>query len=228
MKKHITIVLILLINYSFSQENIFKKMPFFIGDKIDLKIFTEPIDFKTKNFSLMSYGASDDNIINRLILSIYDNKAFDNIESFFQSNQNWIKVSHLKWEKSFTECYIDKTKDIEVVIKYSPGYDSNFIGNMQIISYKFLESNLEKTYNKLNNQSVYLTTRYYYLTLGEKESILLNFRFNSKETDIYGIITLFSDKSHELKSINFRLKDDEVITKQLTAIEKNKARQWFY
>lgn len=227
MKKHITIVLILVINYSFSQEDIFKKMPFFIGDKVDMKIFIEPIDFKTKNFSLMSYGASDDNIINRLIFSIYDNNAFDNIEKFFQSNQNLIKVSHLNWQKSFTKCYIDKTKDIEIVIKYNPGYDPKFIGNMQIISYKLRDSNLEKTYDKLNNQSIYLTTRYYYLTLGEKESILLNFRFNSKEPDVYGIINLFSDKLYELKSLNFRLKDDEVITKQLTAIEKTKLDNGF-
>lgn len=227
MKKHIAIVLLLITNYSFSQENIFKKIPFFIGDKVDMKIFIGPIDFKTKNFSLTSYGASDDNIIYRLNFNIYNNKALENIELFFQSNQNMIKVSHLNWQKSFTECYIDKTKDIEVVIKYNPGYDPKFIGNMNIVSYKILNSNLDKNYDKLNNQSIYMTTRHCYLGLNKTENIFFNFRFNSQEPNVYGIMDLYTDKAYELKDINFILKDEETIKKQLTAIDKKKLDNGF-
>lgn len=187
-----------------------------------MKLLIEPINFKTKNFSLTSYGASDDNIIYRLNFNIYNNKAFERVESFFQSNQNMIKVSHLNWQKSFTECYIDKTKDIEVVIKYNPGYDPKFIGNMHIVSYKILNSNLDKNYDKLNNQSIYMTTRHCYLGLNKTENIFFNFRFNTEESNVYGIMNLYTDKAYELRYINFILNDGETIKKQLTTIDKKK------
>lgn len=222
MKKHIAIVLLLITNYSFSQENIFKKMPFFIGDKVDMKLLIEPINFKTKNFSLTSYGASDDNIIYRLNFNIYNNKAFERVESFFQSNQNMIKVSHLNWQKSFTECYIDKTNDIEYIIKYNPGYDPNFIGNISILSHKLLESKIDKIFDKANNQTIYITLRYCYLGLNIKENIYFNFRFNTEESNVYGIMNLYTDKAYELRYINFILNDGKTIKKQLTTIDKKK------
>lgn len=220
MKKHLALIMLLTTNYCFSQEDIFKKLPFFIGDKIDLKIFIEPKDIKTKNFSLTFYNATDDNIINSLNFNIYNTKAFDNVESFFKSNQNLIKVSHINWGKSFTECYTDKTNDIEYIIKYNPGYDPNFIGNISILSHKLLESKIDKIFDKANNQTIYITLRYCYLGLNIKENIYFNFRFNTEESNVYGIMNLYTDKAYELRYINFILNDGETIKKELTSIGK--------
>ncbi|WP_411831093.1 hypothetical protein [Mariniflexile sp. AS56] len=215
MKNTIFIFFLIISNNCFAQKNVFENLPYWIGDKVDIMKILDPIKINSKYFKEANYSLSNDSIY-YLKLQINKYKNIEEIENFLMSNKNIIKASHLNWNISFENCFIDKLNDIQYLIKYNFRDDPT----LTIISFKINDDPFYKNEDKFKKQITYISDRYSYLGLSYQKNIDLNFRFGPTESTIYGILDFYYDKWYFLKTIYFLLDNDEVVKKELSEINR--------
>lgn len=216
MKFRILLLFLILSNICLAQRNVFEDLPYWIGNEVDVMKILEPIKIKSKYFKDVSYSTSNNNQIYYIKLSIKKYKNIEQIEEFLSSDKDVVKTSDLNWNFSFENCYVNKEKDIQYVIKYNFRDDPT----LTIISFKINNDPFYKNEDKFKKQTTFISDRYSYLGLSYQKNIELDFRFGPTESNIYGILNFYYEDWYFLKTIYFLMDNNEVIKKEMSEINR--------
>ena len=227
--KVITLLLIGSIQFANAQKDIFEKMPFSLGDKLSYHALNRKMErFKSNELSLFRIGQTDTQIISGIGFHIYSKKDLETVETYFKHQAGTKRISRVTWGDSYTDCYVNEEEDLEIIIKYEPFQDPNYIGSLDIKSYKLQTEDLFKFIDNKNKTITYLTERYPYLEIDQDNCINLQYRFGHEDPSaIYAMVDLRSFELHNIKSIKYILYNGTEITKDLTLLSQERFNNTF-